>query len=395
VGWAVVKAVPLSLLALLLVAGFLPFASVYAQSTQNREPVALGLAVVPTTLPANSRIFPALVVSLMDGNNQPTLSLSNVVVYLSSSNQSIAGVPSVVTLQAGRTFLQGNVNTTMSAGQTTLAAASSGFSSNSVTLRTVKPVVGPASLNLYASPTRSAQALVGDDGVFAVQLVNTNGRAATSGKDTDLVITSSNSSLISGPISVTIPAGANLAYGTVKARVAGTTTLTALAPQLATGEATFTVAPVLRTFTVTVTPSLVHVGDTASVVVSAHVLGMPVPRLNVSLSTFLGMVVPQKVVTDASGQATAKYLAQAPGPATIVALASTSYLGQVNASAVVIIGGEFTTSSPPGPADFVYTYIPVIVAGVVVVLAYLVIRRTLGKRRRSPEDEFAAPEPKT
>jgi hypothetical protein len=378
---------------LLLVGVFSPL-MVEAQTVQNKQPVALGMFVVPPTLPADGRSYPALVVSLLDGHNLPTLSLADVVVYLSSSNQSVASIPSIVTMPAGHAYLQIPVNTTTSTGQAVLAGASSGLSSNSVNLKTMKPGNGPESLSLFVAPPRSLQSLVGDDVVFAVQLANAIGRPAVSTAATGLIITSSNSSLVSRPIEVMILAGSNLAYGEVKVLASGAATLTALSPQLATGSADLNVARVAKTLTLSVTPPVMSVGATASVLVSAQILGMPVPGLNVTLTTYLGTIVPTRVTTNANGQGTAKYLARAPGPATITAVASASYLGVVNGSTTAIVtAATVTTPSSDATGMFLF-YIPIIVAVVVLVLAFVVIRVTVRKRKGTPEEDFPVAEPK-
>lgn len=385
------KAATVALLVLLALATSVPLGAAQGQSVQNRQPASLNVAVVPPVLPADSNRYPAMVVSLVDANNVPTISLDDTVVYLSSSNESVAVIPPVVTLLAGHSFLQVGVNTTSFPGSAILAVTGAGLASSSVEVKTVKTVVGAASLSIFVSPSRSIRALGGGDVIYAVQLASAAGKPATSTADTRLVVTSSNSSLVKGPINVTMPVGTDVAYGQLSVSSSGTSTLTALAPQLATGSAQLNVVPLTYKVSLTVSPSNVTAYGETTVLVSVQVLGMPVAGANVSLSVDLGTLVPTSFAADSSGRGVAKYFAQGPGPATILAVASTRGLGRFVGSTTIFVAAQTSTTSS-GPASMFLLYIPIIVIAAVAAASYLIVRSTLRRRRNPPEEDYEGPE---
>jgi hypothetical protein len=331
--------------------------------------------------------YPALIISLLDANNNPTLSLSDVTVYLSSSNQSVLSVPSIVGLPAGQAFLQVSINTTSMAGISTVTAAASGLASAFVNIRTVRAYGFPTSLNLYAVPGKSLQALQGKDAVVAVQLENTRGTPTYSPSLTGIIITSSNSSLVSRPINITIPFGFSTAYTQVKVKTAGTTTFNALSAGLETGTVDLTVSPVQKTLKVTFEPPEVGAGNVSYVHVLVQVLGIPISGANVTIKVSQGVVVPNAKPTDTAGTVVAKFISAVPGPVTVVVNATSKVIGYVTSSSTLIVKAAPVPTPPSSPLAQYWIYIPIAVVAAVVALTLLVVRRTLRKRRGSPEEE--------
>ena len=387
-----VKAGPVAVLALLLLGAALPMAAASGQAAPDMKPVALRVTVVPQTLPADSNSYPALVISLLTSGGSPTLSLSDVLVYLSSSNESAAAVPPTVTLLAGHAFVQVDVTTSRSPGATIITAASSGLASKSVTINTVVPASGAHSLALFVSPAESLRALKGDDVVYAVQLVGSSGRPAVSSGTTDVVITSSNGSLVGKPINIAIAGGSNVAYGQIMTNSSGSTTLTALAPQLVTATAQLKIAPVPSALALTVVPSGISVGAHSAIALTDQLLGMPVPGANVTLSVNGGTIVPTLLVTGPTGQASATYISDAPGAFIISASAIDARLGlNLTGSSVVVVTQPVPQSTPSPISEFLSTYLPVIVVAVVAVVIVLLVRRATRKRKGAVEEDEPFP----
>lgn len=387
------KATGAVLLGLLLLAGAVPVLGVQAQSTSSAAPASLQLSLIPATLPANSGHYPALVISLQDASRRPTMSLSDITVYLSSSNVSIASVPSTVTILGGHPFVDVEVATTHNAGIITLSATSVGLATASVTVRTSQVTAGPTGVALFVSPSKGIQAFAGNDQVYAVQLITTGGRPAFSTRPTDLVIASSNEALIGAPINVTIPAGDDVVFGQFSVNSSGTGTLTALAPELAIGSALVNVAAVSRTLSVSASPPLLNGTGVAIVTVSVTFMGLPAQGISVTLSTSLGTVVPTSVTTGAAGTATAKYISGPTGPATITATAQSNLLGTLKGSTTIIVKSQQATTTRSGGILGVFGeagyYLPLIAVAVVVAVALVLVRLTIRRRRTVIDDEYS------
>ena len=382
--------------ALLLMLGALPSMAAAGQSAPLHSPQALHLSTVPAQLPADGRSYPAIVISLRDAGDLPTLPLADVLVYLSTSNSTVVTVPQTATILAGHSFVQVSLTTSTKTGSADIAATSQGLSAANVMVTTVHVASQPASLSIYVAPRVAIQALIGPDEVFAVQLKSAAGQLASVGQNTSLVITSSNSTIIQGIINATITAGSDLYYGSLKPQATGTATLTALAPRLSTGSAGFTIKPSGAMITVSPSPSTVAEGTNASVTVSVSVLGMPVQGADVSVFTTLGALVPSFGSTDAAGQFVSQYVAGVPGVATVNATAYSSVVGTLTGASTVIITSSATaTTTSSGPSSIpglslVWPYLPIIIAVIVVVAGYAIVRTTLRRRRGSTRDEERA-----
>ncbi|MDE1858801.1 MAG: hypothetical protein KGI26_07030 [Thaumarchaeota archaeon] len=387
-----------AIVALLLLLGAFPSVAASGQSTGLHSPQTLHLSMVPSQLPADGRSYPALLISLRDGGGQPTLPLTDVLVYLSTSNSTVVSIPQTATILAGHDFVQVSVTTSTKTGSADIAATSQGLLAADVSVTTVHVASQSASLSIYVAPKVAVQALIGPDEVFAVQLKSSAGQPASSDQNTSLVITSSNSSIVQGIINATIPAGSDLFYGTLNPQAPGTTTLTALAPRLGTGSADVTVKPSGAKISVTVSPSTVPKGTNATVTLSVSVLGMPVQGASVSVFTTLGALVPSFGSTDAAGQFVSKYVAGVPGVATVNATAYSSLTGTLTSLGMVIITSSSTTTTTSGSSSIpglslVWPYLPIIIAAVVVAVGYVVVRTTLRRRRGSAlKEERAAQE---
>ncbi|MDG6983931.1 MAG: Ig-like domain-containing protein [Nitrososphaerota archaeon] len=379
--------------ALLLLLGALPSMAAAGQSAPLHSPQALHLSTVPAQLPADGRSYPAVVISLRDALNQPTLSLTDILVYLSTSNSTVVTIPQTATILAGHSFVQVSVTTSTKIGSADIAATSQGLSAANVMVNTVHVAAQPASLSIYVAPRVAVQALVGPDEVFAVQLRNAAGQPASAGQNISLVITSSNSTVIQGIINASVPAGSDLYYGSMKPQAPGTATLTALAPRLSTGSVDITINPSGAKIAVSVSPATVAEGTNDSVTVSVSVLGMPVQGAAVSVFTTLGAVVPSFGSTDAAGQFVSNYVAGVPGVATVNATAYSSVIGTLTGAGTIIITSSATaTTTSSGPSSIpglslVWPYLPIIIAVIVVVAGYAIVKTTLRRRRGSTRDE--------
>ena len=386
-----VKAGPAVALAILLVASAWQAVPPVAGAASGRGPASLAVSVIPQALPADSHAYPSVVISLVDANGAPTFSLTDTLIYLSSTNASVASVPSTVTLAAGHAYVLVNVTTGGSAGTTTLTAASSGLASKSVSVDTVVPSSGAQGLGLFVSPSQTLLALGGKDLVYAVELQGANGQPAISSSATSVIITSSNNDVIGKPISVSIPSGTSVIYGQMAVNATGTATLTALASGLKTATAQVSVASSSPSLSLTASPSTITTSTASSVTVAVQVLGMPVPGASVVLSSNGGTISPAQLVTNAGGQGSVEFLPDAPGVFTIRAVATYPSIGlNVSGTEVIVVSAATTTAT--GTLDLltpITPYLPVLVVVIVIVVAVLLVRRAIGRRKgTSDEDEL-------
>ncbi|MDG7018559.1 MAG: hypothetical protein JRN73_09445 [Nitrososphaerota archaeon] len=388
------KAVPVALAAAVMLGLTLLASAAPVAAAPARSPAGLLVTAIPPTLPADSAAHEAVVVSLVDGSGAPTLSFSNLTIYLSSSNAAVAVAPASVTLLAGQAFVQVPVTTTSVPGSTVFAASSAGLASSSVRIDTVPLAPEAAALKLFLGPPSSVVSLSGEDGAYAIQAVDANGNPAVSQGGTGFVITSSNSSLLPGTLSGTIAPGSDLAYGEFQVEGAGSATLTALAPRLATGSAQLSMAPVPVVFSVTADPPYLTLFETGTVTVSVTVLGMPFPGLTASVSASQGTLVPSgEVSLGEGGQATVNFIPSQPGPVTVTASSTSSLLGVLSGSATIVVTQQTssTTGSAPVLAGVdIWLYIPVLAAVIVAAAGYVIVRTTLRRRKPTPEDEYQA-----
>jgi hypothetical protein len=365
-----------------------------ASGESSRSPSAVSLSVIPGTLPADGGTYPALVVSLVDSAGAPTFSLSGVQVFLSTTNASIATVPTEVTVPAGHAFLQVGVTTSGSAGVAVIGAASPGVASSTATVTTARPSSAPVSFALDLAPARTVVPLAGEEEAFAVQLLNSRGGPALASRATSVVITASNGTLLPGTVNSTIPAGGDVVYGGIGATPSGSAVLTALSPQLGTGTADLVVLPASKSVTVSFGSPTVANGGEDTVLVTVQVLGEGVPGVNVSLYATAGALVPAFGYTASDGVFTSRYLTGGAGPVTVNATVYSPLLGVLSAAqTLVVLSASSSTQQAQGGSYLagVYFYVPVVVAAVVVVAGYAFVRATLRRRRGTKEEEYPAP----
>ena len=350
--------------------------------------------MIPQTLPADSGTYSALVISLVDSNGAPTLSLTDVLVYLSSTNQSLAAVPPTVTLPAGHSYVLVSVTTGTIGGSATLTAASSGLSHVSVTVKTVVPASGAQGLGLFVSPSPTLLALEGDDLLYAVELQGASGQPAVDSVATSVVLTSSNGSMMGEPIDVSVPGGSSVAYGQVKVNASGSAVLTALGQGLKTATAQLSVSATPATVSLSVSPSEISPQSRSTVTVTVQVLGMPVPGANVTLTTNGGTVLPSIFATGPQGQGNAEYTPAAPGVFTISAVATYPVLGLnlTGSQLIVVSSATATRTGTLAMVSAIYPYLPIVVIAVVIVVVFLLVRRLIGSRKGAAEEEEGYPD---
>jgi hypothetical protein len=206
-------------------------------NTKGSVPFALKITQMPNVVVANGEPSTSVILSLLDEKEKPIASQGDVVVSLSSSDQSIASVEATEIIAAGKSYVAVEITPTLRAGQTSITASASGLASSSVEFKTVGSS-GEASqykLGISAVPKLSADNRT-SDAVF-VQLQDSSGNAVPAKTDINVMLSSSSSMAGSIDSHIVIAKGSSFAV----AKFTTTTTpikfkVTASSPGFATVE---------------------------------------------------------------------------------------------------------------------------------------------------------------
>jgi hypothetical protein len=356
-------------------------------------PTKVVVQALPSRLPADGGGYSALEVMLEDANGQPAVAPVGVSVELASSSTDIATVNSTVVIAAGQTYVLTDVETTISPGTASITATSSGFQSSSTTFSTVSPA--PSQLGVYVAPADGTQSLGrGGDAVLAVQLQDSTSSPARARQDTQVVVTSSNSSMIAKPIDLDIPAGADYAWALLTTSQPGSSVLTASAGGLSSGSASLSELSLPVSVTLTSSAPVVAIGTPTTVQLLVEVKGSPLQGANVTFTATSGSMSASSGVTDASGQFTDTFIPTTNGVAIITAVVQDPLLGNQTTGTNILV-------TPPGAAGtvghakglgIVGTLLPIIVVVVVVAIIALGARTILKRRGGADEGEITGAE---
>ena len=318
----------------------------------------------------------------------PAVAAADVPVQLTSSSTAIATVNSTVIIGAGQSFTLAEVTTTISPGVANITAISPGFASASGGFVTARPA--PSQLGFYAAPASAIQSLGPDgDTVVAVQLQDSASSPARANQDTQVVVTSSNGSVMAKPIQLEIPAGADYAWAYVKTSQPGATVLTASASGLAPANAGLSVFSLPIVLTLTSSAPVIAMGSAATVQLRVEVMGSPVEGANVTLTASPGTMSVRDGVTDPTGQFTDTFVPAQNGVATITAVVQDPLFGNQTAGTNILVAlagaaGRGTAAKGLGVLGLIMMIVLVVVVVVVIALG---ARRVLKRRAKNPDDE--------
>jgi hypothetical protein len=229
-------------ISLLIIATSLFSAFSSAQSVDQQTTPKLRLVVSPPRLPADGLVYSSVYVSILSSKGKPIAAPVDVKVVLTSSVLAVGTITNGVIIRAGEAYAAAPFTTTFTPGTTNITASSEGFKSGWTLLTTVTPSRTPAKLGVFAIP---ATLISGSDlsGRVVVQLQDSQGRPAMASNTINVALASSETSVAEVTESMTIPAGATHAVGTIRALIfPGVTNITASAAGLKTGFTILTVS---------------------------------------------------------------------------------------------------------------------------------------------------------
>jgi len=142
---------------------------------------------------------------------QPSLALNSTLVFLSSSQQNVATLPSSVTIPAGRGYFVANITTTQTPGTSTITASASGIRYAQVVVATNIPSGYATHLKISPQPA-AVFARPGGFGSLVIQLQDQTGLPARAAFNTNVSLSSSNNGIAQLDQKwVIVPTGADLA----------------------------------------------------------------------------------------------------------------------------------------------------------------------------------------
>jgi hypothetical protein len=209
----------------------------------TKGPVSNALAVygIPSTLPADGGTYAAIMVQLQDSSNGHPARAPNggVQVTLSSSNVNVGTIDQFVTIPGGQTYAIASINTTTTAGSVDITAVAPNYPLIKTTI-TTKSIGGtPTQFRVYGPTVVTADNYAYK--LIAIQLQDAGGNIATSSSDLTVNIFSSNLGVGSIDSQITIPQSQTYALATLNTSfLPGTTTITAVATNLISGQASIT-----------------------------------------------------------------------------------------------------------------------------------------------------------
>ena len=188
----------------------------------------LSLIIAPTVLPADETVHSVAYVQLQGADGTPILASQNTEISLGSSNRAVVTAPAVVNILSGRSYVSVPLTTSSVSGSATITAIAPELDPITATLTTFSPLGAepPLRLALYASPVKM---LPGSQppGRLTVVLLGSNGRLAPSSKSLDVVLTSSNPTVVRPAGQITILKGSTFATINLEPGAVGIATISA------------------------------------------------------------------------------------------------------------------------------------------------------------------------
>jgi len=209
--------------------GLQSFSATVQTVTPSGFPTRLQVFPVPNTVLARPNSTGTLLIVIEDDTGLPARAVGDVDVTISSSNTAVIGIPQrTLTVKSGEFMELSSYTSTFITGSSFVTVSASGFVSGSAIINVVGPV--PLKLNMQAVPQ---EMVLNSYGEVVVSLTDMSGRPARAPSDIVVTLTSSNLTVASVQLSVTIGKGQIYAvaqYFTTGVR--GLSVLTASSPGL-------------------------------------------------------------------------------------------------------------------------------------------------------------------
>lgn len=169
------------------------------RAATSSVPAALSVEAVPSVLPADGGTYPAIYVSLVDSSGTPTLAVSNVTVFLTSSTLAVGVVlNSSIVIPAGKGYAMADFRSTPTAGTSVITASASGLGSVTAAVSTAVLTGYPTSISLTAVPSEvNSTSTSSRSGTLIVEFQDQVGQPAKAAVDTQVTVYSSSTKILS------------------------------------------------------------------------------------------------------------------------------------------------------------------------------------------------------
>jgi len=356
--------------------------------TGSCVPVKLALRVVaggtPGALPTDGQIYKVLEVSLQTFSGTPATSTSDTVVQLTSDNPNVASVISLITIPAGSISTLADITTSALAGIANVTATAAGLIPSTIPVMTVIPA--PSRLQTYIAPPSSAFSNNGNYPILVVQLQDASGNPARARQDTNVVVTSSNSSLLTSFVTLGISKGKDYVFSYLHTKGSGKSVLTATSQDLTSSQSQLQSVPsplVVKLSEVSPLTPFIYNNQTATFQFSAFLEGQPVQNLNVTWATTGGTITPAVGNTGTSGSTSITFIPDKFGAYNVSASANSPQTGFVSFVSTIIVAQVPPKPSPTLAQQILSLWYYLVAAAVVVVIAVVYLLRMRRKKQRA------------
>jgi hypothetical protein len=356
------------------------------------SPNKLALKVIvggsPGALPTDGKSYKVLEVDLQSSSGTPAISSSDTIIQLTSDKSDVVSVPGLVTVPAGRISALANVTTSSLTDTATITATAAGLLPATVQVQTLIPA--PSKLQAYLAPPSSAYTTNGNYPILVVQLQDNSGNPARARQTTNMIVTSSDPTLLSSFIPLSIAQGNDYDFSYIHTTGVGTTTLTVASQGLASSsplQVNSVPSPLIATLQLTSTSNpYIYQNQTATLTFSASFVGKPIKDMNVTWTSSGGSLSAVKGNTGTSGTTSTVFTPAEFGSYRINATAISPQSGPINLVLQLTVA-QVPVKAPPSITEQILGYWYYIAAAVAVVIVALVYLFRMRRRKQRAEIE--------
>jgi len=342
----------------------------------------------PGTLPTSGLTYKVLEVDLQSSSGAPTVSSSDTIIQLTSDKSDVASVPGLITIPAGSISSLANVTTSSLTDTATITATAAGLLPATVQIQTLVPA--PSKLQAYMAPPSSAYYPHGNYPILVVQLQDNSGNPARARQATNMIVTSSDPTLLSNFIPLSISQGGDYNFSYIHTTGVGTTTLSVASQGLASSpplQVTSVPSPLVATLQLTSTSNgYIYQNQTATLTFSASIVGEPIKNMNVTFTSSGGTLSVLKGNTGASGTTSTVFTPTSSGSFKITASATSQQSGPINLEYQLTVA-QVPQKVPPTLGQQILGYWYYLVAAIAVVVVALVYLFRMRRRKQRAEIE--------
>lgn len=189
----------------------------------------LSVTIVPPVLLADENTFPVIYLQLLGSDGVPRIASHEIEVSLVSSNPLVANVSDVAQIPMGKSYAIAPLTTTSVSGIAVITVVVDGLALDAAEVRTVSGLEAtpPIILSLEAAPGNMLPG-ARPPGRLSILLLDVNGRPVSASEELNVVLTSSNPSVVRMAEQVTIPKGEHFVVTHLESLETGSSTLSAV-----------------------------------------------------------------------------------------------------------------------------------------------------------------------